>query len=132
MQSKSILLFLLGSSLFFTSCKKTEEAPASTEQKTETTATETPASNDVSNITTTPAPAAPQTAPARRCPGSGDGHPAAAAIAVRRQLPRDGGPAKQYRTRPFAAPRDRELCRLRPRIELRRQISGRNSATSSS
>lgn len=62
MKSKSILLFLLGSSLFFTSCKKTEEAPASTEQKTETTATETPATNDVSNVTTTPAPAATQTA----------------------------------------------------------------------
>ena len=62
MQSKSILLFLLGSSLFFISCKKTEEAPASTEQKTETTATETPAANDVSNVTTTPAPATTQTA----------------------------------------------------------------------
>jgi len=62
MKSKSILLFLLGSSLFFTSCKKTEEAPASTEQKTETTTTETPAANDVSNVTTTPAPAATQTA----------------------------------------------------------------------
>ena len=62
MKSKSILLFLLGSSLFFTSCKKTEEAPASTEQKTETTATETPAANDVSNVTTTPAPATTQTA----------------------------------------------------------------------
>lgn len=61
MKSKSILLFLLGSSLFFTSCKKTEEAPASTEQKTETTATETPAANDVSTITTTPAPAAAAT-----------------------------------------------------------------------
>jgi hypothetical protein len=62
MQSKSILLLLLGTSLFFTSCKKTEEAPASTESKTETTATEKPAANDVSNITTTPAPAATQTA----------------------------------------------------------------------
>ena len=62
MKTKSIVLFLLGSSLFFISCKKTEEAPASTEQKTETTATEKPASNDVSNITTTPAPAATQTA----------------------------------------------------------------------
>lgn len=62
MQSKSILLFLLGSSLFFTSCKKTEEAPASTEQKTETSAAEKPASNDVSNITTSPASAATQTA----------------------------------------------------------------------
>ena len=62
MQSKSILLFLLGSSLFFISCKKTEEAPASTEQKTETTATEKPAANDASKITTTPAPSATQTA----------------------------------------------------------------------
>lgn len=62
MKSKSILLFLLGSSLFFTSCKKTEEAPASTEQKTATTTAETPAANDVSNVTTTPAPAASQTA----------------------------------------------------------------------
>jgi len=62
MQSKSLLLFLLGSSLFFTSCKNTEEASAPTEQKTETTAAETPATNDVSNITTTPAPAATQTA----------------------------------------------------------------------
>lgn len=62
MQSKSIVLFLLGSSLFFTSCKKTEEAPASKEQKTETTAKETPTKNDVSSITTTPAPAANQTA----------------------------------------------------------------------
>ena len=61
MKSKSILFFLLGSSLFFTSCKKTEEAPASTEQKTETTASETPAANDVSTITTTPAPAAAAT-----------------------------------------------------------------------
>lgn len=62
MKSKSILLFLLGSSLFFTSCKKTEEAPASTEQKTESTTSKTPAANDVSTITTTPAPAAAQTA----------------------------------------------------------------------
>lgn len=62
MKSKSILLFLLGSSLFFTSCKKTEEAPASTEQKTETTTSETPVANDASQITTTPAPAATQTA----------------------------------------------------------------------
>ena len=61
MKLTSILLFLLGSSLFFTSCKKTEEAPAPNEQKTETTA-ETPATNDVSNVTTTPAPAATQTA----------------------------------------------------------------------
>ncbi|MBC8883770.1 hypothetical protein H9X57_11670 [Flavobacterium piscinae] len=56
MKSKSILLLLLGTSLFFISCKKTEEAPASTEPKTETMATEKPAANDVSNITTTPAP----------------------------------------------------------------------------
>lgn len=62
MKSKSILFLLLGSSLLFTSCKKTEEAPASTEQKTETTATEKPAAKDASNITTTPAPAATQTA----------------------------------------------------------------------
>ncbi|WP_396153659.1 hypothetical protein [Flavobacterium sp.] len=62
MQSKSILLFLLGSSLFFISCKKTEEASTSTEQKTETTATEKPAANDASKITTTPAQAATQTA----------------------------------------------------------------------
>lgn len=57
MKSKSILLFLLGSSFLFTSCKKTEEAPPATpEQKTEAPA------NDVSNITTTPAPDATQTA----------------------------------------------------------------------
>lgn len=62
MKSKSILLFLLGSSLFFTSCKKTEEAPAPTEQKTATTTAETPATNDVSTVTTTPAPTATQTA----------------------------------------------------------------------
>ena len=68
MKSKSILLFLLGSSLFFTSCKKTEEAPASTEQKTETTATEKPAANDASKITTTPAPAATQTTPGGQPP----------------------------------------------------------------
>jgi hypothetical protein len=69
MKSTSILLFLLGSSLFFTSCKKTEEAPASTEPKTETTASETPAANDASKITTTPAPAATETAtPARQPP----------------------------------------------------------------
>lgn len=62
MLSKSTLLLLLGTSLLFTACKKTEEAPISTETKTETTATEKPVANDVSNITPTPAPAATQTA----------------------------------------------------------------------
>ena len=42
-------------------------------------------------------PAAPQTAPARRCPGSGDGHPAAAAIAVRRSAAPAPAPAPQPR-----------------------------------
>ena len=68
MQSKSILLFLLGSSLFFISCKKTEEASTATEQKTETTATEKPAANDASKITTTPAPSATQTTPGGQPP----------------------------------------------------------------
>lgn len=62
MKLKPILFFLWGSSLFFTSCKKTEEIPVATEQKTEANAPETPAVNDAANITTTPAPAASEAA----------------------------------------------------------------------